>query len=237
MKEILSTKQSNFILKEPTLPNIQLSESFKKHLTETYNESQLSAINTATNQYGFTLIQGPPGTGKTSTIIGMLNSNHLREYDCYYKLVLDTILGPEGQLCRASTNEIPWVNLISKFSKIKPRILVVAPSNVAVDNIIERILENGFLDGNCCKYKPNILRIGGRKTARVKIVSLDDILVQEQLVFDDTIHKTQDLLKKKKEIEHLNIQISNLIRDIYFAQSLLINLKIAFESHVLPEGL
>lgn len=30
----------------------------------------------------------------------------------------------------------------------KPHLLVTAPSNVAVDNIIGRIIEDGFLDGN-----------------------------------------------------------------------------------------
>jgi type II secretory ATPase GspE/PulE/Tfp pilus assembly ATPase PilB-like protein len=34
------------------------------------------------------LSQGPPGTGKTSTLKGLLNSLHLREYQIFYKFVV-----------------------------------------------------------------------------------------------------------------------------------------------------
>lgn len=33
-----------------------------------------------------------------------------------------------------------------------PHILITAPSNVAVDNIVSRILEEGFLDGKEVKW-------------------------------------------------------------------------------------
>ena len=35
---------------------------------------------------------------------------------------------------------------------MKPRILVSAPSNTAVDNIVLRIMEQGFLDGDGQRY-------------------------------------------------------------------------------------
>ena len=40
---------------------------------------------THTHHQGFTLVQGPPGTGKTSTILGILNAFHIREYNRYYQ--------------------------------------------------------------------------------------------------------------------------------------------------------
>ena len=51
---------------------------------------------------------------------------------------------------------------VSKLSRSKPHILVTAPSNVAVDNILQRIMEVGFYDGKGSRYFPNILRIGNQ---------------------------------------------------------------------------
>ena len=42
----------------------------------------------------------------------------------------------------------------------RPRILVVAPSNAAVNVIAKRIMKDGFMDGNCGRYKPRLVRLG-----------------------------------------------------------------------------
>lgn len=43
-----------------------------------------------------------------------------------------------------------WVDLAMSLSKYKPRVLVTAPSNVAVDNILCRLIEKVFLQYVCC---------------------------------------------------------------------------------------
>lgn len=55
-----------------------LSRRFLAMLQSSYNPSQLHAISVAATAPGFTLVQGPPGTGKTSTLLGILNSIHVR---------------------------------------------------------------------------------------------------------------------------------------------------------------
>ena len=99
-------------------------------------------------------------TGKTTTIIGLLNALHLRQYSQYYEDLVTAALGEEGQLCRGPDAEKKWIALVSGLSRSKPHFLVTAPSNVAVDNIIQRIMESGFYDGKGEKYFPTILRIG-----------------------------------------------------------------------------
>lgn len=47
----------------------------------------------------------------------------------------------------------------------KPHILVTAPSNIAVDNIVSKIMEEGFCDGNGRRYNPSIVRIGKGKVS------------------------------------------------------------------------
>ena len=43
---------------------------------------------------------------------------------------------------------------------VKPRILVCAPSNAAVDNICEKVLKVGFKQTNNMPYRPGIIRLG-----------------------------------------------------------------------------
>jgi senataxin len=58
----------------------------------------------------------------------------------------------------------------------KPRILVCAPSNAGVDEIIQRVMEVGLMDGNKRRYNPDIIRIGRQTNMRRTIgdhLSLD----------------------------------------------------------------
>jgi senataxin len=198
------------------------TEKFMRYLHLKYNPSQLHAIHTAAEQQGFTLVQGPPGTGKTSTILGILNAIHIREFNQYYKLALEALLGPEGHKCRQQTYEHPWLTLVARLTAIKPRILVVAPSNTAVDNIILRVMESGFVDGNGGKYFPNILRIGaGSKIAKVKSVSVEELVDREVALVDGTTDRHEMM-------ERLSGQVTAMITEIAFLQSMLVNLQLAY---------
>ena len=57
---------------------------------------------------------GPPGTGKTTTLKGLLNSLHLREYNRYYNAVLDVAQLPDDETAKA------W----ARVGNEKPHILV-----------------------------------------------------------------------------------------------------------------
>lgn len=43
---------------------------------------------------------------------------------------------------------------------LKPRLLVCAPSNAATDELLARVLDRGFIDGELRSYKPNVARVG-----------------------------------------------------------------------------
>jgi senataxin len=207
-----------------------LPKKLRKVLKNKFNESQLLAIRMACrDENKITLVQGPPGTGKTTTIIGILNALHVREYNRYYKSCIDELIGPIGIQCRNSKDIKSWTKFISSLSKKKPHILVVAPSNVAVDNIIQRIMEKEFYDGNGSKYKPDMLRIGAGKTASVQSVSLEDKMKLHQLGF----------LSEKERVKAQNDivrDMSDIVEQIKIIQSYLINLSIAFKLHQLPEN-
>ena len=141
----------------------ELGKGFVERVMGKFNPSQVVAIKAAATHEGFTLIKGPPGTGKTTTLNGLLNSIHLREYQRFYKSVLRI-----SQLDDDKTDQ-GWV----RYKEAKPHILVTAPSNVAVDNIVQRIMADGFLDGNGQRYNPPLVRMGRMQSEQVRAVSLD----------------------------------------------------------------
>ena len=104
-----------------------LPSKFVDYVHKSFNVAQRVAIGMAAapETTGFTLVKGPPGTGKTSTLTGILNAIHLREYQKYYKALLACAL-EEGQGATAA-----W----QRMTQAKPRVLVTAPSNVAVDQV------------------------------------------------------------------------------------------------------
>lgn len=93
-----------------------LGAAYVEWLTKSFNDSQLEAITAAATSDGFTLIKGPPGTGKTTTLKGLLNSLHLREYSRYYNAVLDVARRPDHETNKA------W----EAIGNEKPHILVRA---------------------------------------------------------------------------------------------------------------
>eukprot|EP00775_Hariotina_reticulata_P003845 gene3845-4102_t len=86
----------------------------------------------------FTLIQGPPGTGKTHTVLGVLNTWHLVQFQRFYRS-LDAAVRDLAD----SKAVIDQVLVSEEFPgrlAPRPRILVCAPSNAAIDELLERIL-------------------------------------------------------------------------------------------------
>jgi len=93
-----------------------LGVDYVSWLRKTFNESQQEAITAAATSQGFTLIKGPPGTGKTTTLKGLLNSLHLREYNRYYNAVLDVARRPDHETAAAWAaigNEKPHILVFS----------------------------------------------------------------------------------------------------------------------------
>ena len=110
-----------------TADALGLPAKFVNYVHESFNTAQRVAIGMAAapEAAGFTLVKGPPGTGKTATLTAILNAIHLREYQKYYQALLACAL-EEGQGATAA-----W----QRMKQAKPRVLVTAPSNVAVDQV------------------------------------------------------------------------------------------------------
>ncbi|KAL3681980.1 hypothetical protein R1sor_000002 [Riccia sorocarpa] len=177
----------------------------------------------------FTLVQGPPGTGKTHTVWGMLNVIHLVQYQRYYQALLkklapnslateETSTSSHGSFENGSIDDVlqrmddSLARMLPKLCP-KPRMLVCAPSNAATDELLARVLDRGFIDGEMKVYRPDVARVGSDPLSRAaQAVSVERR--SEQLLAmgrDQIVGWLQQL--KSKEINCSQI-ITGLQRDL-----------------------
>ncbi|KAL9257030.1 putative ATP-dependent helicase C29A10.10c, partial [Drosera capensis] len=192
----------NYEEQSPVMPEC-FTPNFVEHLHRTFNSPQLAAIhwaathtaagtNNGSNKkqdlWPFTLVQGPPGTGKTHTVWGMLNVIHLIQYQHYYTALLKK-LAPESYKQSNESNTDSIVSgsidevlqnmdqdLFRTLPKLcpKPRMLVCAPSNAATDELLTRVLDRGFIDGEMKVYRPDVARVGvDTQTRAAQAVSVE----------------------------------------------------------------
>ncbi|KAK3430382.1 LOW QUALITY PROTEIN: hypothetical protein EUGRSUZ_E01930, partial [Eucalyptus grandis] len=199
----------NYDQQIPAVPEC-FTQKFAEHLNGTFNGPQLSAIQWAAmhcrsgttkrqEPWPFTLVQGPPGTGKTHTVWGMLNVIHLVQYQHYYnsllkKLAPESYKQPsEGSSDNNATGSIDEVlqsmdqSLFRTLPKLcpKPRMLVCAPSNAATDELLARVLDPGFIDGEMRIYKPDVARVGAipveRRTGQLLAMGKEEEIAEIQI--------------------------------------------------------
>ncbi|KAJ5638190.1 hypothetical protein N7490_008069 [Penicillium lividum] len=170
------------ILAKPS-PILTYAETKLQSFMNNYlvNLAQAKAIKSAIDNDGFTLIQGPPGSGKTKTITALIGS------------LLSTSLEKAG------------VSIGSGHTSTRTpsrKILVCAPSNAAVDELVMR-LKQGVKTMNGREEKISVVRLGRGDAinANVLDVTLDE-LVAARLNKDPTSNNSVDM--KKLYEEHKN---------------------------------
>lgn len=142
-----------------------------------------------------TLIQGPPGTGKTSTILGLLSSLlSFGAEDLGLKQV--RISFESGPL----TMQVP-----------KVRILVCAPSNAAVDELMVRVMEKGLRTRHGSTASPRMVRIGGGTNNEVvkmlEIWNVAERCVKRDGAQDSSSPSAKRVPKLQNELSTLNSRI------------------------------
>ena len=177
-----------------------LGKGFTEYARRKFNPSQLMAISASSQGYGeggFTLIKGPPGTGKTTTLVNILNALHIRQFNKYYDEVRKIIAIQTGNRQTA----------LGIARRAKPRLLVCAPSNAAVDNVILKIMEDGFIDGSGQRYNPSITRIGAGQSPAVKDVALETEV--DQILTDNS-----DVQQLENSIAGYRMELQRITTDI-----------------------
>lgn len=146
------------VLAKPS-PLLTYAESTIKPIMNNYslNLAQSKAIKSAMDNDAFTLIQGPPGSGKTKTITALVGS------------------------LLSNTLEKAGVSIGSAYNPARPptprKILVCAPSNAAVDELVMR-LKSGVKTIRGREENITVVRLGRADAinANVLDVSLDELV-------------------------------------------------------------
>ncbi|KAG0219273.1 DEAD-box type RNA helicase [Mortierella sp. NVP41] len=157
----------DLILDPPDTPPVRPSLETVQKVMDVYkvNTPQAQAIVGAIEKpKGFTLIQGPPGTGKTKTILGLVGA-----------LLADGArarAAPTVQSSRESERPLQTGTV--------SRILVCAPSNAAIDEIVKR-LKGGIRNTSGDIFIPKVIRVGNIEAvnAEVQDVALDSLIAKE----------------------------------------------------------
>lgn len=99
---------------------------------------------------------------------------------------------------------------LSAAAKKRPRILVCAPSNAAVDNVIVKIMEDGFVDGSGRRYNPSMARIGRGQSESVKDVCLEEKVESYITISMDLTHLDLSIEGHKAECRRIHADILKL---------------------------
>ncbi|PGH11387.1 hypothetical protein AJ79_04888 [Helicocarpus griseus UAMH5409] len=152
---------SDEIIKAKPSPILNYTQESLKPIIDTYkvNPAQAKAVKSAMDNDAFTLIQGPPGSGKTKTIVALVGA----------------ILTPafaEQKIARPGTQFKPATRVTTS-----KKLLVCAPSNAAVDELVMRFKE-GVTTSNGQKQNISVIRLGRSDAINSGVldVTLDELV-------------------------------------------------------------
>lgn len=154
-------------------PPRNVSAQLWRALRTAYNFSQVRAIWEVANcnAYDISLLQGPPGTGKTRTILGILSvllagaipeAENARVKSRSGQASVRITVGASLQVGTAKSSKGAGRRDVGDdfIDVCTTRILVCAPSNTAVDEIVYRLRTQGVIGQNGKKWFPEVVRIG-----------------------------------------------------------------------------
>lgn len=158
------------IIKARPSPMLKYSDASLEPIIRNYNvnPAQAKAIKSALDNDAFTLIQGPPGSGKTKTIVALVGA------------LLSNSLGNNNNqgvaISRPGANTSNTKADASKTTAPK-KLLVCAPSNAAVDELVMRFKEPvKTLNGRTEKL--SVIRLGRTDAINTNVldVTLDELV-------------------------------------------------------------
>ncbi|KAK0733658.1 RNA helicase-like protein [Lasiosphaeria miniovina] len=184
------------VLKAEPSPMLNFGDEAVQGVMKNYtlNPGQAKAILNAKENDGFTLVQGPPGTGKTKTIVAMVGC-----------LMTGVIKPPTAAVAITRPGAAP-----SNGQGTMKKLLVCAPSNAAVDELVLR-LKSGIKTMSGASHQINVVRLGRSEAinAAVKDVTLDE-LVKAKMGETSNVNNVSDREKLHQQAGELKIKLSEL---------------------------
>lgn len=149
-------------------PILNYSEKELQPLVENYNVNiaQAKAVRSALDNDAFTLIQGPPGSGKTKTICAMVGAMMTESTRNKAATISRPPVSTKGRLIQAPSGS-PGIQ----------KILICAPSNAAVDELVMR-LKSGVKTSDGRNERLSVVRLGRSDAinTNIKDVTLEELV-------------------------------------------------------------
>ncbi|KAK4177036.1 putative helicase [Triangularia setosa] len=192
------------VLKAEPSPMLNFGDQAIKGVMDNYqlNLGQAKAILNAKENDGFTLVQGPPGTGKTKTIVAMVGC-----------LLTNSLKSANGAV------SITRPGAAARPTAPAKKLLVCAPSNAAVDELVLR-LKQGVKTMNGTRHKIEVLRLGRTDAinAGVKDVTLDEqVRARMEAVINNS--GPSDREQMHKEAGEIKVKLAELRPQLDAAQA------------------
>ena len=158
---------------------------------------------------------GPPGTGKTSTILGLVSA----------LLHVDHKKSSSSQSGSIESEKLEGNNLaeasslsayVAPIMPSKRRLLICAPSNAAIDEVLTRIKSQGIFDDASQSYLNNINRIN-RERREAKIVRLGEPLEGASALVHAMALESQVEASVKTKAEHYRLH--QVLSELQVAQN------------------
>lgn len=162
------------IIKARPSPLLKYTDKQLQPLIDNYtvNKAQAKAVRSAMDNDAFTLIQGPPGSGKTKTIVAIVGA-----------ILTDSLSEKQG----TTRIQIPKSNGANQADiPTSKKLLVCAPSNAAVDELVMRF-KAGIKTLKGAHKQVNIVRLGRSDAINSSVVDVTmDELVKKRLGQNNT---------------------------------------------------
>ncbi|KAM3415534.1 Helicase SEN1 [Cercospora zeina] len=203
LKGLLYYDLCNQIIRARPSQKINFSERQVGAFQDVYdlNRAQSEAVNGALENEGFSLIQGPPGSGKTKTIVavvgGLLTPALKNAPRGAHKITLPALNGHAGSGADAPAKKL----------------LVCAPSNAAVDELVLRLMK-GVKSKDGEHHDIKVVRIGRSEAISAQVADVTmETLVQQKIGGSNAADDKQRKLNAELFKEHS--EISAQLRDLY----------------------
>ena len=120
------------------------------------------------------------------------------------------------------------------------KILVCGPSNVAIDEIIRKMINMGLIDSNGNTYHPKFVRLGQNYHPSLKEYSLD-YMINQRMVISDISSSSNTQSTNYKELDKIRYEILSNAKIVCSTLSmagsqLITNLNIKFDTVVIDES-
>lgn len=163
------------------------------------------------------LVQGPPGTGKTKTVLGMISAllyaKNLNELEKMKPNVTNS------RVTNSQSLQVEQGVDSQSLSTSKNRLLICAPSNAAVDELLSRLQDDGIINSRGRISKPKMVRLGkplDGSPSKIEQLTLDtqiDAIITQDNIWNEFNRYVKEYNEIQNQIREMDNSMNSIRHD------------------------